>query len=511
MQLFSGQNYKWWAFAALAIGLFSSVAYQGSIIVALPSIVDDFGTDLPTTQWVLIGYALTISAFLLPMGRVADMVGRKTIYLIGFTLFVIGAAVAGAAPGILALISATMFQGLGAAMTQGTSMAMIIAAFPAAERGKALGLQMSVVGAGAIAGPAFGGVIIDALDWRWAFYGNMLLAVVAVLTALVVIDSSKAGQGSADQRSFDWLGAILSTAALVSFLMGMTWGPRVGWMHPGIATALGMFASLLVAFVWWELRCPAPMMDVRLFKRRLFSLGVMAGYLSFVGMNSTRFLMPFYLQAALGFSPGKVGLTLMPAAAMMVVAGPLAGRLSDRFGVRLFTIGGMAACMSGLLLLSTLTPSSSFLWAMAGLTIQSFGMGIFFPPNNSSILSAVESSKYGVISGFLQLVRNAGNLTSIAVATAIVTATMASLGYAPSLADVSIDSDPGLITAFTSGLSLAYRTMVAFVFVAMVASFFKGQAIALESDKDSPKLPGEQPGAERAAAYRTPRLRKPTV
>ena len=487
---------------ALAIGLFTSVAYQGSIVVALPSIVDEFGTDLPTTQWVLIGYALTISAFLLPMGRVTDMVGRKPIYLLGFSLFVIGAAVAGASPIITVLILATVFQGLGAAMTQGTSMAMIIATFPAAERGKALGLQMSVVGAGGIAGPALGGVLIGALDWRWVFYGNMLLATVAVLAALVVIDSSRSGQGSADRRSFDWLGAVLSTGALVSFLMGMTWGPRVGWTHPGIASALGIFASLLLAFVWWELRCPTPMMDLRLFKRRLFSLGVMASYLSFVGSNAARFLMPFYLQAVLGFSPGKVGLTLMPAAAMMLVAGPLAGRLSDRFGARLFTIGGMAASMLGLILLSTLTPSSTFLWAIAGLMMQSFGMGIFFPPNNSSILSAVEPSKYGVISGFLQLVRNAGTLTSIAMGTAIVTATMASLGYDPSLAEVSADSDPGLIVAFTSGLSLAYRTMVALVFVAMAASFFKGDSIALESDKDyREQFGGELPGEEKTATY----------
>ena len=212
--------------------------------------------------------------------------------------------------------------------------------------------------------------------------------------------------------------------------------------------------------------------------------------------------MPFYLQAVLGFSPGKVGLTLMPAAAMMLVAGPLAGRLSDRFGARLFTIGGMAASMLGLILLSTLTPSSTFLWAIAGLMMQSFGMGIFFPPNNSSILSAVEPSKYGVISGFLQLVRNAGTLTSIAMGTAIVTATMASLGYDPSLAEVSADSDPGLIVAFTSGLSLAYRTMVALVFVAMAASFFKGDSIALESDKDYwEQFGGELPGEEKTATY----------
>jgi MFS family permease len=249
------------------------------------------------------------------------------------------------------------------------------------------------------------------------------------------------------------------------------------------------------------------MMDVRLFKRRLFSVGVAASYLSFVGMNSVRFLMPFYLQAVLGFSPGKVGLIMVPAATMMIVTGPVSGRLSDRFGVRPFTMGGMAVSMSGLLLLSTLTPSSSYWLAIAGMVVQSFGMGIFSPPNSSSILSAVEQSKYGVISGLLNLVRNAGNLTSIAVATAMVTAAMGSLGYAPSLAEVSADGDAGLIAAFTSGLRLAYLIMVVVLFVAMVASFFKGQAVALESDKDSL----EQPGAKRAAGYLPPRLRKPSA
>ena len=239
MRSFQGQNYKWWAFLALAIGLFASVAYQGAVIVALPSIADDFGTDLPTAQWVLIGYALIISAFLLPMGRVADMVGRKPIYLAGFTLFMMGSGIAGASPSVLVLILATMFQGLGAAMTQGTSMAMVIATFPVAERGRALGLQLSVVGAGGIVGPALGGLIIGALDWRWAFYGSMLLASAAVLAALVVVEGGRTGREAGDQGSFDWLGAVLSTGALVSFLLGMTWGPKFGWTNPGIVSMLG--------------------------------------------------------------------------------------------------------------------------------------------------------------------------------------------------------------------------------------------------------------------------------
>lgn len=491
-----GSNYRWWAFGALAIGMFASVSDHGSVIVALPSISDHFNTDLPTTQWVLIAYSLTVSALLLPMGRMADLIGRKRVYILGFTIFTIGGLAAGFAPSIGTLITAKVFQGLGSAMTQGTSMAMIISAFPPQERGKALGLQMSMVGLGGVAGPAVGGFLIGAFDWRWVFFGSGIMGAASVLSGLIVLDSKRVGQPSGDQGAFDWLGAALSTGAMVSFLLGVTGGPRLGWTNPVILGALGLFIVLLIVFVWWELRASSPMMDVRLFKRKLFSLGVSASYLSFLGMSSVRFLMPFYLQAVLGLSPMQVGLMIVPGAVMMIITGPLSGRLSDRFGVRPFTMGGMAVSLSGLFLLSTLTPSSSFLLAMAGMIMQSFGNGTFYAPNNSSILSAVEQSKYGVISGFLNLVRNAGNLTSIAVATAIVTATMASLGFAPSLAEVSVDGDAGLVEAFTSGLRMAFRIMSGFVFMAIVISFFKGQAVAPEPDKDS----REQPVRERTPA-----------
>lgn len=477
MRSFQGQNYKWWAFLALALGLFTSVAYQGSVIVALPSIADDFGTDLPTTQWVLIGYTLIVSAFLLPMSRVADMVGRKPIYLAGFTIFMIGSGVAGASQGIIVMIIATMFQGLGAAMTQGTSMAMVIATFPVAERGRAIGLQLSVVGAGGIVGPTLGGFIISSIDWRWAFYGNMLLASTAVLAALVVLDAGRTGREAGDHGRFDWLGAILSSGALVTFLMGMTWGPKFGWIHPGIVSAIVAFAGLLVAFVWWELRYPAPMMDVRLFKRKLFSLGVMASYLSFIGMTAVRFLMPFYLQNVLGFSPSKIGLIILPSAAMMVFMGPISGRLSDRFGWRWFTLNGMVAAIAGLLVLATLTPQSTLAPVMVGMVLQSFGMGMFSPPNNSSILSAVEPSKFGVISGFLNLVRNAGSLTSVAMATAIVTATMGSMGYMPSLSEISVDGVQGLLEAFTAGQRSAYLALAGLLLGAFAASAFRGTSL----------------------------------
>ena len=482
-------NYKWWAFAAIAVGLFTLVAEHGSIVVALPTIADGFRTDLLTTQWIVIGYALTISALLLPAGRLSDMLGLKRIYLSGFVVFALGAVLAGFSTNIVTMILFRVLQGAGAAMTQGTAMAMLVSAFPRSERGRVLGLFMSVVGVGAVSGPALGGVVVGLLGWRWVFFINFLLAVLSTMAGLVILDGRRTSQDE-KKAKFDWLGAALSTAALVTFLLAVTNGPRVGWSSPLIVASFLGFWGFLGAFVWWELRVPTPMLDVRLFTRKLFSLGVTANFFAFIGTSSVLFLMPFYLQSVLGYTPIQVGLILVPAAFSMIVLGPVSGRLSDRYGWRKFNVGGLALSATGLFLLSTLQPDSPLGLVMAGMILLSCGNGTFYPPNNSSILSTVEQSKFGVVSGFLQLVRNLGNITGIALATAIVTATMASMGHAPTLAAISETPGPGLLEAFAAGLRTAYLAAGSLVVVGIVVSFFKGGKL-IETERKRAAQAGE--------------------
>ena len=469
-------NYKWWAFMAIAVGIFTTVVDFGSVNVALPTIAAHFGTDLPTIQWVVIGYALTISALLMPMGRLSDIIGRKQVYIAGFLIFILSATLAGFSTNTLILILFRVIQGVGAAMTQGISMAMIVSAFPGNERGKALGLNMSVVGTGGIAGPAMGGFLVSALGWRWVFFVNIPLGLLSVVAALLILDGRKSAE-DASSAAFDWLGAVLSTAALVTLLITATAGSRIGWGSPVILVAIPSIVGLFGAFVWWELRCPAPMLDLRLFKHRVFSLGITASFISFLGMSSVRFLMPFYLQGVLGYSPGKVGLIMVPNALSMIATGPLSGRLSDRFGWRKFNVGGLALSTAGLLLLSTLTVDSSLGLAMSGMILQSLGIGMFQAPNNSSILSTVERNKYGVVSGFVNLIRNSANVTSVAIVTAIVTATMVSKGYPANLVAVSGAGGAGVFRAFASGLRIAYLAMGGLVVLGIVASFLKGSQL----------------------------------
>jgi EmrB/QacA subfamily drug resistance transporter len=484
---------KWWVFGALGIGTFLSVVDHGSVLVALPTIERHFGTDLSTVQWVIVGYALTISVLLLPMGRLGDMIGRKQVYIAGFTIFVVASALAGTSPNLSLLIGAKILQGVGSAMIQGNSMAIVISTFSERERGKALGSHLSVVGTGAVAGPALGGLLVSVLNWRWVFFINVPLGLIGIAVALLVLKEGRSAEEAeaAGQSAFDWMGAVLSGLALLAFLVVVGNGDRVGWTSLPVTAGAVAAALFLAAFIWWELRVDAPMLELRLFRRKLVALGVTAGWISFLGTAAARFMMPFYLQRVLEYSPGKVGLFMIPAALCMVIVGPVAGRLSDRYGWRRFTVGGMAISATACFVLATrLAPDSSVILVIAMLMMLSTGTGLFNSPNNSSIMSAVERSRYGVISALTQLVRNAANVTSVAVTTTIVVVTMGSRGVEPSLDAVSKE----VAGAFVVGLHRAFLVMGSLLVAGMIICLVRG-----EGPKETPAESGAE--TEEAAPH----------
>ena len=460
-------------YSAIALGLFVSVADHGSVAVALPSIANEFRTDLPTVQWVMIAYALTISSLLLPMGRLSDIVGRKRLYVGGFTIFLVAAFLCIVANDITSLIGARVLMGLGASMTQATSMAILLSSFPESERGKALGLQISALGSGAVGGPAIGGFVVDAFGWQGVFFLTVALSVVAVAAAQVVLNRKRT-DGTTSGGRFDLVGAVTSTAVMIVFLLAMSNGAEMGWRAPPIVAGFIVVVGLAGFFTYWELRNRSPMLDVTLFRHRVFTIGVVASVISFMSISSVRFLMPFYLQSVLGYSPGKVGLVLVPAAFAMIIMGPLGGRLSDRYGWTPFNVGGLLFTATGLFILSRSTEVSPVWLIILGTVTQSIGTGTFNAPNNSSILSVVERSRYGVMSGFLNLVRNTANITGIAVATTIVVTVMGAQGFEPSLAAVSDSGAEGVLGAFTSGMKTAYLTMSGLVLLGAALSVLKG-------------------------------------
>ena len=492
----ASRSYKWWVFAAIAIGTFVSVVDSGSVLVALPEIEGHFGSDLPTVQWVVVGNALAISALILPMGRLGDIAGRKWVYIGGLAIFVAGSLLAGLAVNLPWLVTAKVFQGFGSAMIQGNGMATVISSFSGAERGKALGTHMSVVGSGAIAGPAIGGLLVASFGWQSVFFVNVPAGILTiVITWLVLGPEHTAGAedtstSSGARSRFDWPGAVLSAAALLVFLLVVSNGHRLGWGSPLVLAGAAATVALLVGFVWWELRTPSPMLELRLFKRKLVAIGAAAAWLSFMGMSSSRFMMPFYLQRVLEISPRDVGLLLIPPALCMVLLGPVSGRLSDRFGWRALTVSGLALSMAASIAIAVnLTESSPVAFIVLMLMAQSAGMALFNSPNQSSLLSAVERSQYGVVSALTQLIRNSANVTSIAVATTVVVVTMGTYGVEPSLDAVS----PAVADAFVAGLKWAFILMAAMLLTGVALVVIRGERQRAEPAGPPRRGPAQSP------------------
>ena len=471
--IFDRASYKWWVFCAVALGTLTSVVNHGGMSVALPTIAQHFGADLSTAQWVVVAEGLAISALILPMGRLSDIVGRKTVYLSGMAIFAGAALLAAFSQSILALIAFKAVQGLGAAMTQGTGMAMITSVFPEEERGKGIGTHASVVGTGGVLGPVAGGLLITAFDWRWLFYVNVAMGLVAMLVALAIVRSDifrQDGRG----RKYDFGGAALSTAVLLTFLLAVSNGASIGWTSPPILVAALGFVVFLAAFVWWESRAPSPMLDMGLFRSKVFAIGISTNFMSFLGITSSRFLLPFYLQAALGYTPALVGVVMLPNAVSRIVMGPVSGRLSDRYGWRPFNVIGLLLSAAGLFTLAALTATSHVGMVLVGILLQSTGSGLFTSPNSASIFNAADVSRHGVVAAFVNLSRNAGNVTGIAIAASIVTAVMASRGFEPNI-DAVLGAESGslLLGSFMTGLKVAFLAMGALQVMGAVASVFK--------------------------------------
>ena len=476
-------NYKWWVYFSIAIGLFLTVLDQSGVNIALPRIAEEFGADIPTVQWISLSYVLATSATLMPLGRLSDMIGRKLVYVTGFVVFVGAAVLAGSADTFMMIIVAKVVQGVGSAAIQANGMAMITQVFPEQERGRALGLYMSIIGTGAISGPIVGGLLVTQLGWRSVFFASVPLGLVAILAAVAVLQgrSSADGQGGARAR-FDWLGAGLSSAALVSFLLGITNAHELGWGSPPIVFAFTLALLLAVAFIWWERRIDYPMLDMSFFRVRAFSFGVAARFLSFLGGTAVFFLMPFYIIQGLGYPASTAALFMVPGSIGMALMGPIAGRLSDRFGTRWLSVGAMALSASGMYLFAQLGTDSAPVHVMAGMMLTGLGMGMFSSTNTSAVMGSLSRESYGIASAFLNLVRTFANLTGVAMGTAITAFTMASLGFEPSLAEVgrSADAD-GTRAAFVLGLNRAFYVSTALMVGAMACAALRGEPTPYEA------------------------------
>jgi EmrB/QacA subfamily drug resistance transporter len=432
-----------YAVAAVCVGAFMGQLDASIVTLALPSLQRDFHTSVGSVTWVGLSYLLVLVTTVTAFGRFADMVGRKLLYLYGFGVFVIGSALCGLAPSLLALNCFRVLQGLGAAMLQANSVAIIYLAAPRRALGRSIGIQGAAQALGLALGPSIGGLLLGAAGWRLIFWVNVPVGILGIGAGLLFIPRSRHLQR---RVAFDWFGLGLLAPAIVALLVAVSFGNRLGW---GSFDVVGLLVVTVVcggAFIAWERRTANPMLDLSLFSRPAFSAGIASGLLSYLVLFGTLFVVPFALERGQGLSAAQVGLelTVMPLA--LGVVAPLAGRGVDRFGARPLTVAGMALTAVMLGVLGLTHPGHGLFVVELGLI--GIGLGLFTPANNAAIMSASPRESSGMASGVLNMTRGLGTAMGLAF-TGLV------FGLAGGAASSSVDIGHGFTTALLFLAALA--------------------------------------------------------
>lgn len=460
---------KWKAFGAIGISFFTMVMSMSMVFVALESIADDFGVTLRAVSWVVIAQALTISALMMPMGRMADIIGRKKVHLIGLTFFAGGAIFTALAPVFGVLILARVVMAIGNAMSQSVGTAMVISVFPPGERGKAIGSQTTAVAIGGAVGPVIAGLMLHFFSWQSLFWMLVPPIALAFIASYFILDEAMVSDRAKNSKpTFDWVGAILSGAGIILVIVVINNPLAESWTSPLMLGGMASVILLFGGFIGWELRSTAPMLQLRMFGNVVFTMAVMTRFLGFLGTTAVRFLMPIYLISLRGMEEIQAGGILLLSSLGMAIAAQSSGRLADRFGERPFSVAGFVILVITAVGFLYTDESTPYWFIMIVLFVNGLAMGLWNVPNNSTIMGSVPRSSFGVIGAFTNLTRNVGNVTGQAVASAIVVGVMASGGFDIPLSQ--IDEVEGAGGAFIDGWRAAFILVTIFSAIGLLLS-----------------------------------------
>jgi MFS family permease len=428
-------RYKWVALSNTTLGMLMATINASIVLISLPAIFKGIHLDplqagnVSYLLWILMGYMLVTAVLVTSFGRLGDMFGRVKVYNLGFVVFTIGSILLSFDPfqgghGAMWLIGWRLLQGVGGAMLFANSTAIITDAFPADRRGMALGINQVAAIAGSFIGLLVGG-LLAVVDWRAVFWVSVPIGIIGTIWSYMSLHET----GTRNPGKLDWPGNVSFAVGLTSVLTGITYGIQpygghsTGWTNPWVLSAIFGGLALLAVFVAIELHVKAPMLDMRLFRIRAFSMGNLAGLMASVGRGGLQFMLIIWLQGIWlprhGFSyedtPLWAGIYLLPITIGFLLAGPLSGTLSDRFGARGFASVGLLI-VSGTFVALIFLPVNFQYWQFAIITLLSgIGSGMFGAPNRSAIMNAVPATERGAASGVAGTVQNAGSSLSIGV------------------------------------------------------------------------------------------------
>jgi EmrB/QacA subfamily drug resistance transporter len=389
-----------------AMSSFLTPFTASSVNIALPSIGDELLLNALQLSWIATAYLLAAAILLVPFGRIADIYGRKKIFLFGMTIDAVASLMCAISHSGTWLIAFRAMQGLGGAMIFGTGIAILTSVFPTQERGRALGINVAAVYTGLSAGPLIGGFLTERLGWRSIFILNAFLGLTVIVTVLWKLKGEWAG---AKGEKFDYNGAIIYSLAMVAIMYGFSVLPD---LKGGGLILIGICG--VAAFVRWELKLEQPVLSIGLFRdNSVFRFSNLAALINYSATFAVTFLLSLYLQYIKGFAPEHAGLILVIQPIFQIICSPIAGNLSDRIEPRILASAGMAVTAAGLVLMTFLSSSTTLPFIMFTLAILGFGFGFFASPNINAVMSSVEKKFYGVASGMLGTMRLTGQMFSM--------------------------------------------------------------------------------------------------
>jgi EmrB/QacA subfamily drug resistance transporter len=498
-------NRRWWTLFAMCFALFMIMLDNTVVNVALPSIQRDLGTSLSSLEWTINAYTLTFGVLLVTGGRLGDIFGRRKMFLFGVVTFAVSSALIGLAPTDHWLVGGRALQGVGAAFMMPATLSIITNAFPPEERGKAIGTWAGVSAIALAIGPLLGGFLVEHVTWRAIFYINVPVAALAVFVTLFAAHESR---DETVARSVDIPGILAITAGLGTLILALVEGNQWGWGSPEIVALFATSLLGIVSFVVIELRSRAPMVDFRFFRSRTFVGASAVAFMISFAMLGVFFFVALYMQNILGYSPIEAGAMFLPTTLIIMVLGPIAGRLTDRIGARPLLVFGMSVLTVSLVWQSFLEVGSGVWFLIPGFFLLGVGIAFTMSPMSTAAMNAVDKTKAGVASGVLSMSRMVGGSFGVAAMGAIVIGVGKSklADLAPSLsagrrADLAESLGAGggsqagelghaMNEAFVSALSVGLRVSAAMAAAGALLAWFLVAS----------KQPAAVPAAEQAAA-----------
>ncbi len=410
-------DYKWWALSCTSLGMLLATVNSGTLIIALPELGRSLHTSVLQLVWVILAYMIASTVLVLSAGRLSDLFGRKQAYIGGFVVFALASLGAGFSDTATQLILWRIVQGIGAAFLFANAAALVTDAFPREQLGVAMGTNTMVAAIGLVLGPVLGGALV-AIDWPWVFWFNVPLGLIgAAWGALILRELARPDT----VRGLDLPGTATFVLGLTGLVLGVSRGGLTGWGDPLVLGGLATSAILLPAFVLIEARSKAPMLDLDIFRNRMFAAATGAAFINGLSRFALMFVFVFYYQGAQGDDAITAGVKLAPLALGMLVASPLAGMWADRHGSRTLAASGMVVSAIGLALMTTLEQHTPYWQGMIWLTIVGIGSGMFNSPNTAAMMGTVAPQRRGVAAGARMMLQNTGAVLSIAFVLAVVT------------------------------------------------------------------------------------------